>query len=313
MTLKGQFAGQQLYVAPGGYPERQAALWAESRPADADLMRRLAAHPQVRWFGRWDGDKSNSAEWAAVDKHLDAAQAAEKVAAIALYWMVNRDNGSYSKGGAPDAPTYRGWVGTIADAIRGRRCIVQLEADSLAMLDRIPSSQQQERVDLLKFANEKISASGAEVYVDCGSSNWLSVAEAVRRLKLVGATRFSLNWSGTQWVADESAYAQAIRGEMGGDIRWILDTSRCGLGPYEAKEGEDPDVEWLNSPGRGCGPRPTLNVSQTAHPGCDAWLYGKTVGTSDGKDDRGHPEAGEWMPEEALGLIKRARPVFSRV
>lgn len=99
---------------------------------------------------------------------------------------------------------------------------------------------------------------------------------------------------------------------------FVLDTSRNGRGPWTAPEGAYPDPqEWCNPPGRGLGVRPT---TRTGHRLVDAFLWVKRPGESDGQCTRGtagpqdpeygivDPPAGQWWPEYALGLARRAVP-----
>ena len=90
-----------------------------------------------------------------------------------------------------------------------------------------------------------------------------------------------------------------IRAIIGDEARFVIDTSRNGLGPTD-------DSEWCNPQGRANGRRPSLNV---AREGLDARLWIKTPGRSDGYCNGG-PEAGDWWPEYARGLWEEADLLF---
>ncbi|MFE0650960.1 glycoside hydrolase family 6 protein [Streptomyces sp. NPDC059534] len=102
---------------------------------------------------------------------------------------------------------------------------------------------------------------------------------------------------------------------------FVTDTSRNGLGPWTAPAGKYTDAQdWCNPPGRGLGDRPTTD---TGDPLYDAKLWIKIPGESDGLCLRGtagpedperrtvDPAAGAWFPEQALELVRLARPRLS--
>ncbi|WP_308358078.1 glycoside hydrolase family 6 protein [Streptomyces sp. NEAU-Y11] len=99
---------------------------------------------------------------------------------------------------------------------------------------------------------------------------------------------------------------------------FVTDTSRNGQGPWTPTGSDHSDPQpWCNPPDRGLGVRPT---TRTDDPLQDAALWVKTPGESDGRCLRGtagpedpergtvDPEAGEWFPDQALELVRFARP-----
>jgi endoglucanase len=99
---------------------------------------------------------------------------------------------------------------------------------------------------------------------------------------------------------------------------FVTDTSRNGQGPWMPPAGVWPDPQdWCNPPDRGLGARPT---TRTGDPLQDARLWIKTPGESDGLCLRGmpgpedpargtiDPAAGRWFPQQALELVRYARP-----
>jgi len=103
--------------------------------------------------------------------------------------------------------------------------------------------------------------------------------------------------------------------------RFVIDTSRNGVGPWQPPAGVYPDPQdWCNPPDRGLGLRPTANSGINL---LDAYLWVKIPGESDGECTRGlgpagttvdpewgliDPAAGEWFPEMALDLVHNANP-----
>ncbi|WP_446461886.1 glycoside hydrolase family 6 protein [Streptomyces sp. BRA346] len=99
---------------------------------------------------------------------------------------------------------------------------------------------------------------------------------------------------------------------------FVTDTSRNGRGPWTPRYSRHTDPQsWCNPPHRGLGARPTTATGDPLH---DAALWVKTPGQSDGRCLRGtsgpsdpvrgtvNPEAGQWFPDQALELVRFARP-----
>lgn len=315
-----KFFGRKLYCyKPNKYTAAADAMRAQY-PTYAAELDQLGDQPKADWI-------TSLSVVPTVGSRITAAKT--EIAAFVLYAIPHRDLDSYSAGGAADAAAYRAIVDAFATQVAGRLCIVLLEPDAVSMIDRMSDADEAARYALIRYAVEKVTSAGAAVYIDAGSSNWIPAATMGARLVNAGismAAGFTLNTSGTQFVTNERAYAAAIRLVVGANKGWFVDTGRAGLGPfdqYDAVPGDPyflppdhPDFEdahWLNSPGRGIGARPTLNVNQTLSPGCEGYLWIKGPGGSDGADERGHPEAGAFQPWEALALRARAMPKFPAV
>ncbi|MBD8022692.1 glycoside hydrolase family 6 protein [Microbacterium gallinarum] len=115
----------------------------------------------------------------------------------------------------------------------------------------------------------------------------------------------------------ESRY-DLILGGVEPTTRFVVDTSRNGLGPWDYPDGVYPEHEdWCNPPDRGLGLRPTTETGVAL---VDAYLWIKVPGESDGKCYRGtggpldpergmeDPAAGQWFVEQARELIALANP-----
>jgi len=293
-------SGARLYWSENN-ATRQARAWRETRPSDAALLDKIAGQPVARWLGEWTPDVRATAE-----RETTAAAAAGTVPVFIAYNIPGRDCGSYSTGGQRSPQAYRDWIGALARGIGDRPAAVVLEPDALGLLTCLSPADQQIRLDLLRDAVRTLGAGArTAVYIDAGSSNWLSVEKAIARLRAAGVDRargFSLNVSGFQRTPDLVTYGVAISQGLGGaePARFVIDTSRNGNGPLPA--AEDPAGEpWCNPPGRALGERPTPS---TPHPLADALLWLKVPGESDGAC-RGGPTAGAFWPDYALGLASR--------
>ncbi|MET9696638.1 glycoside hydrolase family 6 protein [Streptomyces sp. NPDC006529] len=119
------------------------------------------------------------------------------------------------------------------------------------------------------------------------------------------------------WLATHPGTAARARMK-----HYVSDTSRNGRGAWTAPAGRYRDPQdWCNPPGRGLGARPT---TATGDPLEDARFWIKTPGASDGACLRGTagpldpergtagPPAGDWFPQQALELVRRANPAILR-
>ena len=152
---------------------------------------------------------------------------------------------------------------------------------------------------MLKDATYRLAAQKTTaVYLDAGHSAWLPSREVASRLKLAGvghARGFSLNVSNFRRTSEEITYGERISYLTGGK-RYVIDTSRNGLGPAS-------NAAWCNPSGRALGVRPTAT---TGGRHADAYLWVKHPGESDGTCGRGEPAAGNWWRDYAIGLVTRS-------
>jgi endoglucanase len=289
-------AAMRFFVDKGGNARRQVDAWKGDRPADAAAIERIAVEPHAEWFGDWNPDVAS-----AVDQRVSAIADADAVPLMVVYNIPFRDCGQYSAGGAKDPSGYRTWIRQVALGIKNRKVVVVLEPDGLGLLTKCLSpADQQARLDLLNDAVRVLAANaGTRIYLDAGNARWIPAAEMATRLVnagLAGADGFSLNVSNYIATEETIAYGKEVSAHAGGK-HFIVDTSRNGNGPIDASA-------WCNPAGRALGHVPTV---ATGEPLVDAFLWVKPPGESDGTCNGG-PRAGEWWPDYALGLAKRAAP-----
>lgn len=117
----------------------------------------------------------------------------------------------------------------------------------------------------------------------------------------------------------DSRFAAQL-GDVEPTTRFVVDTSRNGLGPWRYPADVYPQHEdWCNPPGRGTGHLPTTTGAGLV----DAYLWIKVPGESDGKCYRGttgpldpargieDPAAGQWFPEQARELVALSSPALA--
>jgi endoglucanase len=288
---KNPFDGEGLYVDPGSSAKRQADAWRSTRPEDAAALDKIAKQPQAEWFGEWSGDIKSAAR-----ARMSAITSVGALPVFIVYDVPDRDCGQYSAGGAQSSAAYLRWIAELAAGIGERKAVLILEPDLLGQLEKCGSRGP--RVAMIEHALRTLKAQPQiVVYLDAGNPSWVPAGEMARRLLDAGvkyADGFSLNVSNYISTADCLTYGKDLSARVGG-AHFVIDTSRNGNGPT-------PDHQWCNPDGRALGNPPTAN---TGEPLCDAFLWLKRPGESDGSCNGG-PKAGEWWPEAALGMAKRA-------
>jgi endoglucanase len=279
--------GTDAVLAAGTYRAKGAT-------SDAALMERIAAEPQALWL-----TTSESVTW--LKRTLAGARREHRLLTFVLYFIPGRDCGSYSSGGAKTASGYRAWVRRIAAQLGSTPTAAIVEPDALAELSCWDRTEQSTVYSLIRYAAKTLSAKPqTTVYLDAGNAAWQPVHTMVARLRRAGVSMvrgFSLNVSSFVNTSKSISYGTRIAKALGGK-HFVVDTSRNGRGAYRYHGV----LQWCNPPGRGLGLDPSAD---TASPLVDAYLWVKTPGESDGTCNGG-PASGEWWPQYALGLAKRA-------
>jgi endoglucanase len=266
----------------------------------AELMGKIARNGGADWIGEWTPYVER---W--IDKRITLLNKHGALPYFVAYNIPKRDCGQYSAGGASKAQVYKDWITSFAHGIGARKAVVILEPDGLPLLKKcLSDADQKERIDLIRFAVHTFEALPQTwVYMDAGHSGWIPAPEMAERLKAAGiaeADGFSLNVSNYQATDVLMTYGKQLGALVGGK-HFVIDTSRNGNGAPDADK--DSEAAWCNPDGRAVGVQPT---SETSEPLCDAFLWIKKPGESDGTCNGG-PKAGEWWQERAVDLVKRAK------
>ncbi|MEV0351321.1 glycoside hydrolase family 6 protein [Nonomuraea sp. NPDC050680] len=329
-------AGQDVrfYAPPEPAASRQARLWAEDRPRDAELMTKLAAIPYAIRLGE-------SEVRAKVDSAVTGAGQQDAVPVF----LINHLPGSECRSAASaDLAAYHDWIKGIAAQIGDARAAVILEPGSLAKMPGAPDcdpqgSPDQRYKDLRQAVQTLKSNRNTAVYLDGGQDLWPGTELMADRLigaSIDRADGFFVNTAGYQRTEKAVAYGKKlstciavrlatgrkgcpmeVRADPATMPHFVVDTGRNGQGSWApAKHYSDPQT-WCNPPGRGVGDRPTTATGEEL---VDAYLWIARAGTSGGRCRRGtdgdkdpergvvSPEAGEWWAELALERAKLANP-----
>lgn len=319
-------------MEPGA--SRQATLWAQNRPKDAELMRRLAAVPHAI--------RLNQPEVRAkVDGTVTAATKEGKVPVFVINYLPGSDCVPM---GASDMTTYQEWIKGIARQIGQAETAVILEPSSLV---KIPGTKNcdlrgtpDQRYRDIRQAVRTLKANPrTAVYLDGSQDFWPGVEIMADRLIGAGVDKadgFFVNTAGYQATDKAVEYGKALstcvgvrlsagRKDCPKDVdvdpatmpHFVVDTARNGLGSWAPmKSYKDPQT-WCNPPGRGVGERPTTETGEEL---VDAYLWVARAGTSSGRCRRGttgekdpergvvSPAGGQWWGVLALERAQNANP-----
>lgn len=257
------------------------------------LVSKIFEQPMAFWYGERNGKGSCGTVHKSINRLLK--RCGDKLPVFVLYNMPGRDMGHYSKGGAKSKENYLVFIESIAKAIGDKEIIVIFEPDAIPHSTIMNSEDAEWRLSLMNNALYLLTEKcNARVYVDVGHSNWLDPETAGKLLNRVCNKRvrgFSVNVSNYRTTTESVKWAQRVS-EYADNKYFVVDTSRNGNGPY----GND----WCNPPGRALGIPPTCD---TGYDYCDAFLWIKVPGESDGKCNGG-PRAGKFWAEYANELVE---------
>jgi len=300
-------AGENPFVGAKWWddPYSQAHLRALRAKSKGDVetarvMGKLAEYGGADWIGEWTPYVER---W--VDKRITLLGKTGALPYFVAYKIPKRDCGQYSAGGAAKGEDYRTWIQEFARGIGARKAVVILEPDGLPLMKKcLSEADQKERIELIRFAVHTFTQLPRTwVYIDAGHPGWIDPPEISKRLKAAGieeADGFSLNVSNYKATDECLTYGKKLSALLGGK-HFVIDTSRNGNGGPDAPP--DSEASWCNPDGRAIGHPPT---AETGEPLCDAFLWIKKPGESDGTCNGG-PKAGEFWEARALDLAKRAK------
>jgi endoglucanase len=306
-----------LWVNPDSMAAKAAVeLKAAGKKEVAFIYGELAKIPTTIWL-------TGSGKGSTVDAAL--IKAGTQLVTFAVYNEPLRDGSAdaYSAGGAADLAAYKVYTDDIASGIKGRLCIIFLAPDALAMYDRLSTERKAERLACLNYAIDKYTAAGALVYLDVGDSGWtgpridsfvpLAVQAGVLRCRGIVS-----NVAHFRAAADEHAwcldFVTRIKAGHGVDLRYMIDVSRNGAGPYKPLPGQSSKMGWCNPCNMKYGAAPSLKL---ANPSCDGRVYVKGF-SSDGKmcptgREGAAPDAGQRYDEHVVATYYRSGTRFPPV
>ncbi len=231
----------------------------------------------ANWLGEWSG--RNPFEYV----RRTVQQAGDRTPLFIGYFMYGRDNGNFSAGGAHSEDEFISFYKAVAEAIGNEDAWVVVEPDALGLLPALSPTQAGQRLYLLVEAIKALSAKpNIKVYLD--ASTWIDAQQMGERLKAFvssGVDGFSLNVSGYLSTEETKTWAEKVAQVSG--LHYVLDTSRNG-------RGNPHPPAWCNVTDTLVGLPPT---TKTHSRNCDAYLWCKVPGESDGLKINGHDQDGQ--------------------
>lgn len=260
-------------------------------------VKKIFDYPVAFWYGSRDNkEKSNMNK--SIKRLLKRAE--PQLPIFAIYNIPNRDIGQWSKGGSNSREGYLDFIRTFADGIGDKSPIIIYEPDALPHSTLLEKEEQDWRLDLMKESLEILTNNcNGIVYVDVGHPAWLRHKDAAKLLDRVSNEKvrgFSINVCNYRSTEDCLEWGRRICRFRKND-HFVIDTSRNGNGPK--------DDEWCNPRGRAIGEVPSTD---TSHEKCDAYLWVKIPGESDGKCNGGL-KAGRFWLEQGQELLYNSNTI----
>ena len=298
-------------------PSRLDVVKKEKNAELKKLYYQVYGTPCGDWY---DGINPNSKDSDLYLKNfVEGAEHARKTPIVVIYGIPNRDCGSFSGGGHPNAASYRAWIDRVSAIIGQRRAVVIIEPDAINYCGhKKGSAEYKERADLLTYCARKLKENNPNVasYIHAGNSDLVTKhPEAVANAIIDGGLQymrgFALNVSGLGGTAEEQAGAEKFvtyLASKGFDkVRYVIDTGRSGINRPKHQNANAP-YNSCNNFNAALGPRSTTKTTG-AH--ADAYLWINGGGGSDGECNMGAPAAGLPYPEYTRHLVQNAMRVKS--
>ena len=259
------------------------------------LASKIFEYPQSFWFG--DNPKKPKKKMTESIQRL-LNRAAPKLPILVIYNIPNRDIGQYSRGGARTREKYLEFIHNFAKGVGSNSPIIIYEPDALPHSTLMNEEDKAWRLDLMKESLEILTNEcNGIIYIDVGHPAWLSPEEVNNLLNQVSNSEvrgFSTNSCNYRNTKECLKWGRKICKLRSNDF-FVIDTSRNGNGPL--------DNEWCNPSERALGEIPSTNTDYSQ---CDAYLWIKIPGESDGKCNGG-PKAGRFWGEMAEKLVKNSK------
>ncbi len=297
-------SGVRFFVDSNNLAATAARTLQHSNPGWARALSVIAAQPETRRFGGWDGNQPG----ADVQYYLSQAQLADPgaVPLIATYRLVGGQCGNHADSSA-DQAAYRSWINNFAWGIGNFRAVLFLEMDSLITTGCLSPQGLQTRFAELHYAIGRLEQDPhVVVYLDGGAADAAGPGQMASLLSRAGvrqAQGFFLNSTHFDWTKSELVYGQRIARGLGG-VHFVVSTAVNGRGPLVPASRVRSGNEVLCNPsGRGLGPRPS---GTTGYQYADGFVWIGNPGRSGGACVPGAPPTGAFWKAYAVGLAQRA-------
>jgi endoglucanase len=300
-------AGAKLYVNPASPAALAQQQYAQSNPAWASMLGRIANEPSARRFWMWNMGPNVEGQ---VSHYLETTQVTQPGTTV----MLSSYNLVHDACGSTETPAfeaqYDSYMDQTAAGIGNFHVIYFLEIDSLITTPCLSPSELSIRLAELSYAVSALERDPhVLVYIDAGAADALSATRTAQLLRGAGiaqAQGFFLNATHFDWTTSELRYGDEISRLLGG-AHFIVNTGENGRGPLVPANRATQGNEVLCNPsGRGLGP---LSVSHqvavpTGYPDADGFLWFDNPGNSGGQCVPGAPPTAAFWPAYAVTLAQ---------
>ena len=300
-------AGAKLYVDPTSPSAQAQQEYAQSNPAWASMLGRIASQPGARRFWMWNMGPDVEGQ---IAHYLETAQVTQPGTTVMLS-SYNLVHGQCGETATPAGESqYENFMNQTAAGIGNFHVIYFLEIDSLIGASCLSPAQLSIRLAELHYAVTALERDPhVLVYIDAGAADALPAARTAQLLSAAGVSQaqgFFLNATHFDWTQSELAYGETISHRLGG-AHFIINTGENGRGPLvPANRVRQGNEVLCNPPGRGLGPLSVTHqvAVQTGYPGADGFLWFSNPGGSGGQCTPGAPPTAQFWPAYAVMLAQ---------
>ena len=260
-------------------------------------LNKIFGQPIAFWYGSSQYKKAKKIQ-KRIKRLFDRADPYLPI--LVVYSIPYRDLGHHSKGGEINQVSYIDFIKDVVKGIEDKAPIVIYEPDALAQSFDMKYEEKQKRIRLIRKSLKLLQKGcNAKIYLDVGHPYWLKVNEVINILSKFDKESyegFALNTSNFVSTEQCMSYGDEISDIIG--KHYVIDTARNGFG-YTG--------DWCNPKTAVIGTFPTTETNNEL---CDAFLWIKPIGESDGKRNGG-PKAGRFYSEYAMKIVENSKKIGS--
>jgi len=295
-------------------PSRLTVVKNEKNPKLKKLYYQIYGTPCGAWYDGISPTKEKNERY--LRNLVEGAERTQKTPIIVIYGIPHRDCGFYSKGGHPNAASYKEWINHVSTIIGNRRAVVIVEPDAINYCNwKVGSNERKERAELLNYVGLTLKQKNPNVatYIHAGSAGLPTnaAANAIIEGGVEHMRGFAFNVSGVGGTKEEQEGAEKLvaRLEQLGikNKHYVIDTGRSGINRPKNPNPKAP-YNSCNNFAAALGPRSTKNTTGVH---ADAYLWINGGGGSDGDCGTGAPAAGKPYPKYTKALVENALRVKS--
>lgn len=232
--------GNPLASGPWGIAHAAGAdtswqAWDAASGTRKDLLAKIALRPRLRWFTPYNQTSQMRSLVHSYVTDLQAAQGTNVLVPIVFFRQF--PNREAHKGDPLNQQAYKNWYNAAAAGLGNARAVIVLEPDLAVILKDAWRPDIRER--LVAYAARTLTNAdpNATIYIEAGSSDWLTVGAAARLLKRSGVENvrgFALNGTHYDTTARNIRHGQQIVQKLAAmgipNKHFVIDTSDNGRG-----------------------------------------------------------------------------------